>query len=183
MLPINTQENVYDQHDPGFGDGEKGASDLLRFKIFGMPLPLYAFALITLLLSHFYNAIPTDLVGGFALMFVMGAIFGEIGKRLPIFNKYIGGAPVMIFLVAAYFVYAGIFTQKEIDAISNVMDKSNFLNLFIAVLITGAILSVNRKLLLKSLLGYIPTILAGIVGASLSVSSLVCASVSRSTVS
>ncbi|MDI8106980.1 hypothetical protein MJN85_30815, partial [Salmonella enterica subsp. enterica serovar Anatum] len=41
--------------------------DLLRFKIFGMPLPLYAFALITLLLSHFYNAIPTDLVGGFAL--------------------------------------------------------------------------------------------------------------------
>ncbi|EDS7167008.1 GHKL domain-containing protein [Salmonella enterica] len=145
----------------------KGASDLLRFKIFGMPLPLYACALITLLLSHFYNAIPTDLVGGFALMFVMGAIFGEIGKRLPIFNKYIGGAPVMIFLVAAYFVYAGIFTQKEIDAISNVMDKSNFLNLFIAVLITGAILSVNRKLLLKSLLGYIPTILAGIVGASL----------------
>ncbi len=66
--------------------------------------------------------------------------------------------------MAAYFVYAGIFTQKEIDAISNVMDKSNFLNLFIAVLITGAILSVNRRLLLKSLLGYIPTILMGIVG-------------------
>ena len=73
----------------------------------------------------------------------------------------------MIFPVAAYFVYAGIFTQKEIDAISNVMDKSNFLNLFIAVLITGAILSVNRRLLLKSLLGYIPTILMGIVGASI----------------
>ncbi|WP_254494171.1 2-hydroxycarboxylate transporter family protein, partial [Salmonella enterica] len=72
-----------------------------------------------------------------------------------------------IFLVAAYIVYAGIFTQKEIDAISNVMDKSNILNLFIAVLITGAILSENRKLLLKSLLGYNPTILAGIVGASL----------------
>ncbi len=139
---------------------KKGVSDLLGFKIFGMPLPLYAFALITLLLSHFYNALPTDIVGGFAIMFIIGAIFGEIGKRLPIFNKYIGGAPVMIFLVAAYFVYAGIFTQKEIDAISNVMDKSNFLNLFIAVLITGAILSVNRRLLLKSLLGYIPTLAA-----------------------
>lgn len=146
---------------------KKGVSDLLGFKIFGMPLPLYAFALITLLLSHFFNALPTDLVGGFAIMFIIGAIFGEIGKRLPIFNKYIGGAPVMIFLVAAYFVYAGIFTQKEIDAITNVMDKSNFLNLFIAVLITGAILSVNRKLLLKSLLGYIPTILMGILGASI----------------
>ncbi|STW09417.1 Na(+)Citrate OH(-) antiporter [Klebsiella grimontii] len=146
---------------------KKGVSDILGFKIFGMPLPLYAFALITLLLSHFYNALPTDIVGGFAIMFIIGAVFGEIGKRLPIFNKYIGGAPVMIFLVAAYFVYAGIFTQKEIEAITNVMDKSNFLNLFIAVLITGAILSVNRKLLLKSLLGYIPTILMGILGASI----------------
>lgn len=71
---------------------KKGVSDLLGFKIFGMPLPLYAFALITLLLSHFYNALPTDIVGGFAIMFIIGAIFGEIGKRLPIFNKYIGGA-------------------------------------------------------------------------------------------
>jgi Na+/citrate or Na+/malate symporter len=83
--------------------GRKRARDLLGFKIFGMSLPLYAFALVTLLLSHFYNALPNDLVGGFAIMFIIGAIFGEIGKRLPIFNKYIGGAPVMIFLVAAYF--------------------------------------------------------------------------------
>ena len=72
---------------------KKGVSDLLGFKIFGMPLPLYAFALITLLLSHFYNALPTDIVGGFAIMFIIGAIFGEIGKRLPIFNKYIGDFP------------------------------------------------------------------------------------------
>lgn len=146
---------------------KKGVASLLDFKIFGMPLPLYALALITLLLSHFNNALPVDMVGGLALMFIIGAIFGEIGKRLPLFNKYIGGAPVMIFLVAAYFVYAGIFTQKEIDAITNVMDKSNFLNLFISVLITGAILSVNRRLLLKSLLGYIPTILIGIIGAAI----------------
>ncbi|MDR9889302.1 citrate/sodium symporter CitS [Pseudenterobacter timonensis] len=146
---------------------KKGVASLLDFKIFGMPLPLYALALITLLLSHFNNALPVDMVGGLALMFIIGAIFGEIGKRLPLFNKYIGGAPVMIFLVAAYFVYAGIFTQKEIDAITNVMDKSNFLNLFISVLITGAILSVNRRLLLKSLLGYIPTILVGIIGAAI----------------
>jgi CCS family citrate carrier protein len=146
---------------------KKSLRELLGFKIFGMPLPLYAFTLVTLLLSHFHDTLPNDIVGGLALMFIIGALFGEIGKRLPIFNKYIGGAPVMIFLVAAWFVYAGIFTQKEIDTISNVMDKTNFLNLFISVLITGAILSVNRKLLLKSLLGYIPTILLGIAGAAI----------------
>ncbi|WJV62026.1 2-hydroxycarboxylate transporter family protein [Pectobacteriaceae bacterium CE70] len=144
-----------------------GAQAIWSFKIFGMPLPLYALTLITLGLSHFTNTLPKDLVGGFAIMFVIGAIFGEIGKRLPLFNKYIGGAPVMIFLVAAWMVYANIFTKNEIAAISNVMEKSNFLNLFISVLITGSILSVNRKLLLKSLIGYIPTILAGVLGAAI----------------
>ncbi len=146
---------------------KKWVAELLKIKIFGMPLGLYSFALITLLLSHINDTLPKDLVGGFALMFVIGAIFGEIGKRLPIFNKYIGGAPVMIFLVAAWFVYAGIFTENEVKTIENVMDNSNFLNLFIAVLITGSILSVNRKLLLKSLLGYIPTILTAVLGAAL----------------
>lgn len=145
---------------------EGGVKSLLSAKIFGMPLPLYGFTLVTLALSHFTGVLPTDLVGGFAIMFVIGAVFGEIGKRLPVFNKYIGGAPVLIFLVAAWFVYAGIFTQKEITAINNVMEESNFLNLFISVLITGSILSVNRRLLLRSLLGYVPTILAGVLGAA-----------------
>lgn len=53
---------------------KKGANALLSFKIFGMPLPLYAFALITLLLSHFNDSLPNDLVGGFAIMFIIGAI-------------------------------------------------------------------------------------------------------------
>jgi Na+/citrate or Na+/malate symporter len=44
---------------------KKGARDLLGFKIFGMSLPLYAFALVTLLLSHFYNALPKRFSGWF----------------------------------------------------------------------------------------------------------------------
>lgn len=143
---------------------KKGVSDLFRFKIFGMLLLFYVFVLIILLFFYFYNVILIDLVGGFVFMFVMGVIFGEIGKCLLIFNKYIGGVLVMIFLVVVYFVYVGIFMQKEIDVISNVMDKSNFFNLFIVVLIIGVILLVNCKLLLKLLLGYILIIFVGIVG-------------------
>ncbi len=73
----------------------------------------------------------------------------------------------MIFLVAAWFVHAGLLTQNEIDTVTAVMKKTDFLDLFIAVLITGSILAVNRKLLLKSLVGYIPTILAAVAGASI----------------
>ncbi|MDF4534382.1 2-hydroxycarboxylate transporter family protein, partial [Vibrio parahaemolyticus] len=70
--------------------------NLSQTKIFGTPLPLFLFLLITVLAAHFTDTLPSGLVGGFAFMFVIGAIFGELGKRLPIFNNYIGGAPVMI---------------------------------------------------------------------------------------
>ncbi|MBF8999112.1 MULTISPECIES: citrate/sodium symporter CitS [Vibrio] len=136
-------------------------------KVFGVPLPLFAVLAAIIAIAHFTDTLPSNIVGGFGFMFVVGAIFGEIGKRLPIFNKYIGGAPVMIFLVAAWFVQMGWLHQNEITTVSHVMKKTGFLNLFIAVLITGSILAVNRKLLLRSLAGYIPTILAAVAGASL----------------
>ncbi|CAM3614550.1 Citrate-sodium symporter [Vibrio aerogenes CECT 7868] len=144
-----------------------GSNSLLNIKIFGLSLPVFFFLLLITFIVHITDTLPKNIVGGFGFMFVIGALFGEIGKRLPIFNKYIGGAPVMIFLVAAWFVHAGLLTQREISTVSSVMKKTDFLDLFIAVLITGSILAVNRKLLLKSLVGYIPTILAAVAGASI----------------
>ncbi|WP_068714683.1 citrate/sodium symporter CitS [Vibrio tritonius] len=143
------------------------SSNLLDSKIFGVPLPLFALLTAIIAIAHFTNTLPKNIVGGFGFMFVVGAIFGEIGKRLPIFNKYIGGAPVMIFLVAAWFVQMGWLHQSEVTTVSDVMKKTGFLNLFIAVLITGSILAVERKLLIRSLAGYIPTILAAVAGASI----------------
>lgn len=144
-----------------------GLAMLSQVRIFGLPLPLYSILLMVVLIAHVTDTLPDNIVGGFGFMFVIGALFGELGKRLPIFNKYIGGAPVMIFLVAAWFVHVGLLTEREISTVTDVMKTTDFLDLFIAVLITGSILAVNRKLLLKSLVGYIPTILAAVAGASI----------------
>lgn len=144
-----------------------GLGSFSEFKVFGIPVGLFGLLTAITLIAHMTDSLPGNIVGGFGFMFVIGAIFGEIGKKLPIFNKYIGGAPVMIFLVAAWFVQQGMLTQNEIDTVTSVMKKTGFLDLFIAVLITGSILAVNRKLLIKSLVGYIPTILAAVVGASI----------------
>lgn len=43
--------------------------------------------------------------------------------------------------------------------------STGFLDLYILVLITGSVLSVDRKMLIKSFAGFVPTILAGIAGA------------------
>ena len=47
------------------------------------------------------------------------------------------------------------------------MKSTDFITFYAAVLITGSILSIDRKVLIKSFLGYIPAILAGLVGSAI----------------
>ena len=135
--------------------------------LFDMHPKIFVFVLIAALLVHFSDSIPTGAVGAFTFMYAFGIIFGEIGDRLPLWKEYIGGAPVLIFIAAAFFVYMGWFSDREITTITNFMKKTKFLNLYIVALMTGSIFAVNRKLLLKSLVGYIPAILTGVLGAAL----------------
>lgn len=51
------------------------------------------------------------------------------------------------------------------EALNTFNGSTGFLDLYILVLITGSVLSVDRKMLIKSFAGFIPTILAGIAGA------------------
>jgi CCS family citrate carrier protein len=134
-------------------------------KVFGMPLHVFSFVLFAALLIHFTDTIPLGAVGAFAFMYAFGIIFGEIGDRLPVWKEYIGGAPVLIFIASAFFVYKSWFTEREINTITSFMKDTKFLNLYIAVLMTGSIFAVNRKLLVKALVGYIPVILVGVVAA------------------
>ena len=57
----------------------------------------------------------------------------------------------------------GLVGEKTIEALNTFNGSTGFLNLYILVLITGSVLSIDRKLLIKSFAGYIPTILGGVV--------------------
>ncbi|MCC5909069.1 MAG: 2-hydroxycarboxylate transporter family protein [Clostridiaceae bacterium] len=145
----------------------KVSKDIKDFKMFGMPLHVYAIFAVIMVAGLATETISSDLAGGFAILFFLGVTFGEIGDRIPIWNEYIGGGAILAFLGAAYLVYQGILPERYVDSTTNFMASTGFLTLFITVLITGSILSVNRKLLLRSFVGYIPAILGGIAGAML----------------
>ena len=53
--------------------------------------------------------------------------------------------------------------QGAKDALNTFNGTTGFLDLYILVLITGSVLSVDRKMLIRSFAGYIPTIIAGVV--------------------
>lgn len=136
-----------------------------RVELFGLPIPLFIIMALIVISASMLGALPNNIVGSLAIMFVLGIIFGELGDRIPIWNEYVGGGAILAFIGSAYLVYANIMPEETVETITGFMKDTNFLNLFISVLITGSILSVNRNLLKKALTGYIPAILAGIVGA------------------
>ena len=137
------------------------------FKIFGMAWYVYAAIAGIALIAMFGDYLPSNTVGAFAILYTLGIALGWIGDRIPVWNTYIGGGSILAFLGSAYLVYIGIIPEATIETVKIFMDTTDFLDLFIAVLITGSILSVNRKLLLKAFAGYLPAILAGTVGAIL----------------
>ncbi len=141
---------------------EKKATDK-KFKIFGMPLHVFGLFGLIIVAGVATGSLSTDLVGSFALLFFLGIVFGEVGDRIPIWNEYIGGGPILAFLGSAFLVYKGILPDKYVEGVNTFMDSSDFLVLFVTVLITGSILAVNRKLLIRSFIGYIPAILGGVV--------------------
>ena len=133
-------------------------------KVYGLPWPLFAGAFFIILFTAYKGALTTDMTGTIALCIAIGAIFDEIGERLPIWNSYIGGGILMAFFGTALLKQFGVVPQKYLDSINGFISGDvGFLTFFVVFLITGSILSLDRRILLRSFAGYIPAILGGVV--------------------
>lgn len=146
---------------------EKGGQAVEVKKYFGLPALLVSALIVIVLGATYTGSLSTDLAGAFALMFALGVVFNEIGNRIPIWNTYIGGGIVLAFLGTAILVFYNVLPTEYVELINWANSEVNFLTFFIVMLITGSVLGLDRKLLLKSMAGYIPAILGGVVGAGL----------------
>lgn len=134
---------------------------------FGLPWWLCAAFIVVVFASVALGKLSTDLAGTCAFMLAIGIICNEIGERIPLWNSYIGGGLVFTYLVSAYLKTYNYIPEKYTAAVASFMDDSDFLSFFIIFLIVGSILALNRKLLIRSFVGYIPAILGGLVGAGI----------------
>ena len=105
----------------------------------------------------------------FSILAVFGLLFGEIGDRIPFWDEYVGGGTILVFFAAAVFGTYGWVPANFMKAVNVFYGKQpvNFLEMFIPALIVGSVLTVDRKTLIKSISGYIPLIVIGVIGASL----------------
>jgi len=121
----------------------------LATPIFGIPLPLFAIATAVLILSIATDTIPTGMIGALLVMMIFGELLGFIGDRLPIVKSYLGGGAILAIFGAAALVYVQWLPTSVVDNVTQFMKSGGFLNFYIAALITGSILGMDSKVLVK----------------------------------
>ena len=133
----------------------------------GMPWWLYLLCAAVVLAVALTDTLGYDLMAFIAVSASLAILFNKIGKILPIWNTYIGGGLLMVFFGTAILKQFNLIPEKYVEQISNMVQGDvNLLGIFILALIMGSILSLDRKVLLRSFVGYIPAILGGLAGAS-----------------
>jgi len=143
---------------------------LNEIKISGVSLPLYAFIVFVLAVTIAMGKLPLNMLGLTLLLVVMGHVLYFIGEKLPIMNSYLGGGSVFTLLGATLLATFHIIPKDIIVATKGFLgDSFGFLDFYIAALICGAILGMNRKILVKASARFIPVSLVTMVIGAFSV--------------
>ena len=138
--------------------------DLKTIKISGIPLPLYAFFIVILASVIALGKLPLNMVGITLLLVVLGHLLYYIGEKLPIVNSYLGGGSVFTLIGATLLSFGHVIPKNVIGAVGKFMGgQIGFLDFYIAALICGSILGMNRKLLIKASTKFIPVTLVTMV--------------------
>src|SRR5262249_51003779 len=141
---------------------------IMDIRIGIVPIPIYVI-LFALLVGFTYTG---DIKGEISIMIAVLVIGGftcaEIGKRLPVLRNIGAGAIFATFVPSALAYYKVLPPQIE-KSVIEFTKYTNFLYLFIACIIVGSILGMDRKVLVQGFLKiFVPlavgSIAAGIVG-------------------
>jgi CCS family citrate carrier protein len=133
-----------------------------------IPLPIYI-ALLALIAGFVMTGkVPSDLLMSIVLLAVGGFTCAELGKRLPILRN-IGAAAILATFIPSAMAYYHWLPAPILASVVDFTKASNFLYLFIAAIIVGSILGMDRQVLVAGFVKiFIPlaagTVMAGIVG-------------------
>jgi Na+/citrate or Na+/malate symporter len=138
-----------------------------------IPWPVYLalVALIAGLLLKGKKDDLTDISVMIAILGVGGYACAELGKRIPGIRS-LGAAAIFATFIPSYLVFAKALPAPLILAVKDFTKVSQFLYLYIAAIVVGSILSMDRKVLVQGFLKiFVPVVsgsfLAALVGMAL----------------
>ena len=136
----------------------------MEFRIGIIPLPV--FIVMGALIAGFVvtGKISSEISMAIVVFSFFGFLCAEIGKRIPIIRN-IGAAAIFATFIPSALVYYKVLPEPIIKMTTEFTKTSNFLYLFIASIIVGSILSMNRKVLIKGFLKIFVPLAVGSIAA------------------
>ncbi|WP_108649026.1 2-hydroxycarboxylate transporter family protein [Dongshaea marina] len=132
-------------------------------KVIGIDIRIFFCITAVVIIASYLHVLPFGMVGSFAFMMVLGAILNLIGDKLPIIKDYFGGGPIIIIFGSAALISYNVLPADTGEMVIGFMKGEGFLSFYIASLITGSILGMNRRILLNAVARYLPVILIGVI--------------------
>ncbi|MCJ2127319.1 2-hydroxycarboxylate transporter family protein, partial [Methylobacterium sp. E-045] len=135
------------------------------FKIGIIPAPVYVILVALLAVLTSEGEIKPDAPTMIAVLALGGFTCAEIGKRLPVL-KTIGAGAIFATFIPSALVYYLLIPPPLVKAITDFTKFTNFLYLYIATIIVGSILGMDREVLIKGFLKIFVPLAAGSVAAA-----------------
>jgi malate:Na+ symporter len=141
---------------------------LMEYRIGIIPLPVYVILLVLITGFAVSGRLPGEISMAIAVLAFFGFTCAEIGKRLPLFRN-IGAAAIFATFIPSALTYYHLLPGPILTLTKDFTKSTNFLYLFIASIIVGSILGMDRRVLIRGFIKiFVPlalgTIAAMIVG-------------------
>lgn len=145
---------------------------LMELRVGVLPLPVLV--LLVVVLTAFIvggkfpaaGKTPSDVCTMMAVLAVGGFLCAEIGRRLPLLRE-IGGAAICATFIPSFLAFHGWIPAVIAQSVTDFTRSTNFLYLFIACVIVGSILSMDRTVLIRGFLKIFVPLAAGSVAAAI----------------
>ena len=143
--------------------GAKTRQEENTLQLFGIAWYYFVIFSAIVLIAAYLGKLPKGMIGAFPLMIVIGTVLSKIGDNTPLIKTFLGGGAIVVIFGSAALV--AILPEPVISAARNFMIGEGFLDFYIAALITGSIMGMNRGLLIRAAIRYFPAIMGGVLTA------------------
>ena len=126
-----------------------------NIKIVGLDLKWFLIIVLIVVACCALNVLPTGMVGAFLFLMIFGALLNVIGNITPFVKTFLGGGAIVCIFGGASLTYWNIIPAEVTENCTAFMKSAGFLDFYISALITGSILGMNRKLLIKAAIRYL----------------------------
>jgi len=137
---------------------------LMEIRIGIFPLPVYILSAVLLAVLVSIHKLANEISLVIVLFAFCGFTLAEIGKRIPLIRA-IGAAAIFATFVPSALVYYKLLPEQVVKVTVDFTKATNFLYLFIACIIVGSILGMDRHVLIKGFLKIFVPLAAGSVAA------------------